>query len=97
MHAPAQVVGLRNGWQTAVVMAGLTTKIHAKRLAQGSEVVLELRSPGAPARCARDGARSGPWQRVRRSGRWQCKALSRLHPMAVKPSKGLHGRDACCC
>ena len=47
-HTPAQVVGLRNGWQTALVMAGLTTKIHAKRLAQGTEVVLELRSQGAP-------------------------------------------------
>jgi hypothetical protein len=44
-----QVVGLRNGWQTALVMAGLTTKIHAKRLAQGNEVVLELRSQGAPS------------------------------------------------
>lgn len=42
-----QVVGLRNGWQTALVMAGLTTKIHGKRLAQGTEVLLELRAGGA--------------------------------------------------
>ncbi|CAL8467982.1 g7520 [Coccomyxa elongata] len=41
-----EVVGLRNGWQTALVMAGLTTKIHAKRLAQGTEVLLELRAGG---------------------------------------------------
>lgn len=41
-----QVVGLRNGWQTALVMAGLSTKIHAKRLAQGTEVLLELRAGG---------------------------------------------------
>ena len=41
-----RVVGLRNGWQTALVMAGLTTKIHAKRLAQGTEVVLEMRAAG---------------------------------------------------
>jgi hypothetical protein len=38
------VVGLRNGWQTALVMAGLTTKIHAKRLAQGTEIIMELRA-----------------------------------------------------
>ena len=42
-----QVVGLRNGYQTALVMAGLTSKIHAKRLAQGTEVLLELRAGGA--------------------------------------------------
>jgi hypothetical protein len=42
-----QVVGLRNGWQTAAVMSGVTTKIHAKRLAQATEVVLELRAGGA--------------------------------------------------
>ena len=40
------MVGLRNGWQTALVMAGLTTKVHAKRLAQGTEVVLEMRAAG---------------------------------------------------
>ena len=42
-----QVVGLRNGWQTALVMSGISTKIHAKRLAQATEVVLELRASGA--------------------------------------------------
>ena len=41
-----QVVGLRNGWQTALVMSGVSTKIHAKRLAQATEVVLELRASG---------------------------------------------------
>ena len=41
------MVGLRNGWQTALVMSGLSTKIHAKRLAQATEVVLELRASGA--------------------------------------------------
>ena len=41
-----QVVGLRNGWQTAAVMSGVSTKIHAKRLAQATEVVLELRAGG---------------------------------------------------
>lgn len=43
----SQVVGLRNGYQTALVMAGLTTKIHAKRLAQGTEILLDLRAGGA--------------------------------------------------
>lgn len=42
-----QVVGLRNGWQTAAVMSGVSTKIHAKRLAQATEVFLELRAAGA--------------------------------------------------
>ena len=42
-----QVVGLRNGWQTALVMSGISTKIHAKRLTQATEVVLELRASGA--------------------------------------------------
>lgn len=42
-----QVVGLRNGWQTATVMSGVSTKIHAKRLAQATEVVLELKALGA--------------------------------------------------
>ncbi len=40
-----QVVGLRNGYQTALVMAGLTSKIHAKRLAQ----VLQEDAPLAAA------------------------------------------------
>lgn len=40
------MVGLRNGWQTAAVMSGVSTKIHAKRLAQATEVVLELRAGG---------------------------------------------------
>ncbi len=43
-----QVVGLRNGWQTALVMSGISTKVHAKRLAQATEVVLELRASGSP-------------------------------------------------
>ena len=34
------MVGLRNGYQTALVMSGISTKIHAKRLAQATEVVL---------------------------------------------------------
>ncbi|CAL5219909.1 g1838 [Coccomyxa viridis] len=41
-----EVVGLRNGWQTALVMSGISTKVHAKRLAQATEVVLELRASG---------------------------------------------------
>ena len=44
--AVLQVVGLRNGWQTALVMSGISTKVHAKRLAQATEVVLELRASG---------------------------------------------------
>ena len=46
MWGMLQVVGLRNGWQTALVMSGISTKIHAKRLAQATEVVLELRASG---------------------------------------------------
>ncbi|CAK0764782.1 hypothetical protein CVIRNUC_003193 [Coccomyxa viridis] len=41
-----EVVGLRNGYQTALVMSGISTKIHAKRLAQATEVVLELKAAG---------------------------------------------------
>ena len=40
------MVGLRNGYQTALVMSGISTKIHAKRLAQATEVVLELKAAG---------------------------------------------------
>ena len=46
MSAWRQVVGLRNGYQTALVMSGVSTKIHAKRLAQATEVVLELKAAG---------------------------------------------------
>ena len=46
MWAWCQVVGLRNGYQTALVMSGVSTKIHAKRLAQATEVVLELKAAG---------------------------------------------------
>ena len=46
VSAWCQVVGLRNGYQTALVMSGVSTKIHAKRLAQATEVVLELKAAG---------------------------------------------------
>ena len=41
-----QVVGLRGGYHTALVMGGVNSKIHAKRLAQASEILIELRANG---------------------------------------------------
>lgn len=38
-----QVVGLRGGYHTAAVMGGVNSKVHAKRLAQASEVLIELK------------------------------------------------------
>ena len=87
-----QVVGLRNGWQTALVMAGLTTKIHAKRLAQGTEVVLELRSQGAPFPCTHAGTSADPTR-----CQLESKALSicivLLRSMDIP--QGLHSKEAC--
>ena len=43
-----QVVGLKGGWHTGMVMSGLTHQ-HAVRLAQVPELRLSLRGPsGAP-------------------------------------------------
>ena len=53
-----QVVGLRGGWHTAGTMAGVFSRLHAKRLAQAAEVVIELRAQGAlPAYNAHPGFR----------------------------------------
>lgn len=41
------MVGLQGGYHTALVMGGVNSKIHAKRLAQASEVLIELRAQGA--------------------------------------------------
>lgn len=41
-----QVVGLQSGYHTALVMGGVNDKIHAKRLAQASEILIELRAQG---------------------------------------------------
>jgi hypothetical protein len=41
-----QVVGLRGGYHTAAVMGGVNDKVHAKRLAQASEVLIELHAQG---------------------------------------------------
>ena len=41
-----QVVGLRGGYHTAMVMGGVNSKIHSKRLAQASEVLIELKAGG---------------------------------------------------
>lgn len=41
-----EVVGLRNGWHTALVMGKFSRHVHATRLAQTSELVLEAVSPG---------------------------------------------------
>lgn len=41
-----QVVGLKNGWHTGVVMGGVSKNIHAKRLAQASAIRLELKATG---------------------------------------------------
>ena len=45
-----QVVGLRGGYHTAMVMGGVNSKIHAKRLAQASEILIELRANGGRSR-----------------------------------------------
>lgn len=41
-----QVVGLKNGWHTGAVMGGVSTKVHAKRLAQASAIRMELKAHG---------------------------------------------------
>ena len=51
-----EVVGLRSGWHTAVVMGQLTPRIHAKRLAQCCEVELELASAGGGGPVRGEGA-----------------------------------------
>lgn len=44
MHAAClQALGLRSGWHTAAVMGGVSTKVHAVRLAQGNNLQLEVR------------------------------------------------------
>ena len=51
-----EVVGFRSGWHTAVVMGQVSSRIHGTRLAQGSEVEMELAAAG---RCAgREGSSS---------------------------------------
>lgn len=49
MCASAQVVGLRSGWQMALVMGGNLLGNHGRRLAQAREVVLDLHAPGQEA------------------------------------------------
>ena len=39
-------MGLKSGYHTALVMGGVNSKIHAKRLAQACEVKIELRAAG---------------------------------------------------
>lgn len=41
-----QAVGLRSGYHTAIVMGGLFNKVHGMRLAQASEMLLELKAGG---------------------------------------------------
>ncbi len=41
-----QAVGLRSGYHTAIVMGGLYYKVHGMRLAQASEMLLELKAGG---------------------------------------------------
>ncbi len=41
-----QAVGLRSGYHTAMVMGGLYYKVHGMRLAQASEMLLELKAGG---------------------------------------------------
>ena len=44
MHAAyLQALGLKSGWHTAAVMGGVSTKVHAVRLAQGNDLQLEVR------------------------------------------------------
>ena len=38
-----QALGLKSGWHTAAVMGGVSTKVHAVRLAQGNDLQLEVR------------------------------------------------------
>lgn len=42
-----QAVGLLSGYHTAVVMGGLYYKVHGMRLAQASEMQLDLKVEGA--------------------------------------------------
>eukprot|EP00884_Botryococcus_braunii_P016317 jgi/Botrbrau1/3369/Bobra.0337s0010.1 len=41
-----EVVGLKSGWHSAVVMAGVFPRIHAKRLAQARDLRILLRATG---------------------------------------------------
>lgn len=50
------MVGLRGGWHTAGTMAGVFNRLHAKRLAQAAEVIIELRAQGAPPARLVDGS-----------------------------------------
>lgn len=40
-----QAVGLKSGYHTALVMGGVSSGIHGVRLAQASELMLELLAP----------------------------------------------------
>ncbi|KAK9860340.1 hypothetical protein WJX84_003520 [Apatococcus fuscideae] len=44
-----EVVGLRSGWQMALVMGGNLLGNHGRRLAQAREVILDLHAPDATA------------------------------------------------
>ncbi|KAK9797760.1 hypothetical protein WJX73_008031 [Symbiochloris irregularis] len=44
-----EVVGLKTGWHTVVVLAQLSRRIHGKRLAQGNEVMVEFRDSAKTA------------------------------------------------
>ncbi len=44
-----EVVGLRNGWHTGMVLGSHGSLVHAKRLAQATAVRMELRVEPAPA------------------------------------------------
>lgn len=46
-HVLLQVVGLRSGWHTALVMGKFNRRIHATRLAQTRRVVLTASAAGA--------------------------------------------------
>ena len=48
MASWVQAVGLQSGYHTAVVMGGLYYKVHGLRLAQASEMQLELKAGGTP-------------------------------------------------
>ena len=45
LRLPAQVVGLKNGWNTFAVLSNLNRRVHGKRCGQGHEVMIEFAAP----------------------------------------------------
>lgn len=75
-----EVVGLRNGWHTALVMGKFSHHVHATRLAQTSEFLLEARSRGPAPRTTHMQLDGEPWpQAVPGSGEEPLRVHVSLH------------------